>query len=117
MLRIAFGALQLVEPQQRDARGHTREPFTHQRRIHEHPIVAYDVSEVPFVSIARRTVLFEMDPPVQNQFSEPIARLARKRCGGIEAPANLRRVDAEQPDASHPGHGNGVAVEDCGDEE
>src|SRR5437773_2207030 len=45
------------------------------------------------------------------------ARLVRKRRRGIEAAAHFRRVDPEQPHPADAGDGDGVAVEDGGDED
>jgi hypothetical protein len=56
--------LQLVETNERDARGHSCETFLYERRIHEHAIVAHDVGETPVIGIELRSFQFEMDPPV-----------------------------------------------------
>jgi hypothetical protein len=49
---------------------------------------------------------------MQNQLPQAIARFAAERRGGVEAAADLRRVDAEQPHAADRRHVDRVAVDD-----
>jgi hypothetical protein len=112
-LRIALRALQLVETGECGARGDTREPFADHRGVDKHSIVADHVGEPAVVGVARGAVLFEADPPVQNERGQAVARFTGKGCRGVEAAAHLRRVDSEQAHAAQPRDGDGVAVEDC----
>jgi hypothetical protein len=57
-------------------------------------------------------VHFEPHPPVQHELRQPGARGAGKWRGGIESAADLRSVDAQQPDATEGDDVDGVAVDD-----
>jgi hypothetical protein len=65
-----------------------------------------------FIRIDLVAVRFEPHPPVQHEICQPVARGAGKWRGGIESAADLRRVDAQQPDATERDDVDGVAVDD-----
>jgi hypothetical protein len=54
----------------------------------------------------------QTNPSMQHEFGQPVARRTRKRRRGVEPAADLRSVDAEQPDAPDRGDVDGVAVDD-----
>ena len=64
------------------------------------------------VDVARRAFVFEPDPSVQHQRGQAVARFAAERRRRVEAAAELRRVDAEQPHAADGRHVDRVAVDD-----
>jgi hypothetical protein len=49
---------------------------------------------------------------MQHEFGQPVARRTRKRRRGVEPAADLRCVDAEQPDSADRSDVDGVAVDD-----
>jgi len=55
---------------------------------------------------------FESHPAMQYEIGQPVSGCARERRRGIEPPADLRSVDAQEPDASDSGDVDGVAVDD-----
>jgi hypothetical protein len=55
---------------------------------------------------------FESHPAMQYEIGQPVSGCARERRRGIEPPADLRSVDAQEPDTPNRGHINRVAVED-----
>jgi hypothetical protein len=54
---------------------------------------------------------------MQDEFGQPVARRTRKRRRGVEPAADLRSVDAEQPDAPNRSDVDGIAVDDRADEQ
>jgi len=59
----------------------------------------------------------QTNPSMQHQFGQPVARRTRKRRRGVEPAADLRSVDAEQPDATDRRDVDGVAVDDRANEQ
>jgi hypothetical protein len=116
-LRFVFGAPQFVQPPRRQAGRDACESFAHQRRIDEHAVIADDVRKPAPVGVERGTLSLEMHPAAENQLGEPIARLARKRCRGVESAADLRGVDPQQPYPAQARDRYGVPVENRGHEE
>ena len=59
----------------------------------------------------------QTNPSMQDEFGQPVARRTRKRRRGVEPAADLRSVDAEQPDAPNRSDVDGIAVDDRADEQ
>jgi hypothetical protein len=49
---------------------------------------------------------------MQHEFGQPVARRTRERRRGVEPAADLRSVDAEQPDSPDGSDVDGIAVDD-----
>jgi hypothetical protein len=54
---------------------------------------------------------------MQHEFGQPVARRTRERRRGVEPAADLRCVDAEQPDSADRSDVDGVAVDDRANEQ
>src|SRR5919198_4356494 len=96
-LSFRLGALQLVQPRQRHARGDAREAFADHRRVDEHAVFANHVREMAIVGVEALTFLLEPNPPVQDERRKALARFAAERRRCVEPAPYLRRVDAEEP--------------------
>ncbi len=111
-LGLGFGMLELVEPCQRHPRRDARQALAHHDHVRADTVFGDDIREPPLVDIEALAVALEPDPPPQHQPGQLVARRQRKRRRRVEHAADLRRVDAEQPDAAEPGDINRVAVDD-----
>ena len=99
-----------------DPRGDAREPFAHEGGVHELTVLGDHVGEVAVVDVDGGAFLFEPHPAMEHQLRQPLARFAAERRGRVEAAADLRRVDAEQPHAAERRHVDRVAVDDRADQ-
>jgi len=65
-----------------------------------------------FIRVDLVAVCLETHPPVQHEIRQPVACGAGKWRGGVESTADLRSVDAQQPDTPHGDDIDGVSVDD-----
>ena len=110
-LRLRFRTLELVKPREPHARDHARQSLAHQHHVHADIVFRDDVGETPLVHVEALLVAFEPHPAMEHEARKPVAGGDREGRGGVEAAADLRRIDPEQPHAPQRGHVDRVAVE------
>ena len=110
-MRLTFGAFELEEPGERHARADPRQPVANERRVDEHAVLGQHVRKVARVRVEVGPLLLEPYPAMENEHREPGARLEAERPRGVEAAADLGRIDPEQTDASDRRDVDRVAVD------
>jgi hypothetical protein len=109
--------LELIQPRKRHARRHASESFAHQHDVDAHIVLGDDVRKPPPVRVHPFAVALETHPAVQHKRRKLVARGKCKRRSRVEDPADLRRVDSEQPHTTECRDVDRVAVDDRANED